>query len=238
MSVRTMARVWEHSRHGGSELLMLLAIADFADDDGRAYPSVATLARKTRMGSRNANYLLKALQASGELTVRLNEGPKGSNLYRINLDLMAATSATPCTPPAKLCTPSTPATPCTPPLQRSSSPPATQFPRPLQPVADEPSLNHQGTTKEPKNAAPSAPVDRVKQMFDVGVQLLEAAGSSPSAARSLIGKLRKHRGDEDALKVINAAARSTDAASFIAAAAQRQRTHRGFADRDYSGGQL
>ena len=33
MSVRTMARVWELSTHGGTELLMLLAIADFADDD-------------------------------------------------------------------------------------------------------------------------------------------------------------------------------------------------------------
>ena len=36
MSVRTMAKVWESSRHAGSDLLMLLAIADFADDDGNA----------------------------------------------------------------------------------------------------------------------------------------------------------------------------------------------------------
>jgi len=37
MSVRTMARVWEQSQHAGTNLLMLLAIADFADDDGQAY---------------------------------------------------------------------------------------------------------------------------------------------------------------------------------------------------------
>ena len=40
MSVRTMARVWEFSSHAGTDLLMLLALADFADDDGNAYPAV------------------------------------------------------------------------------------------------------------------------------------------------------------------------------------------------------
>lgn len=49
MSVRTMAKVWELSANRGNDLLMLLAIADFADDDGNAYPSVQTLAHKCRM---------------------------------------------------------------------------------------------------------------------------------------------------------------------------------------------
>jgi len=49
MSVRSIGRVWDHSAASGSFLLMLLAIADFADDDGNAYPSVPTLARKCRM---------------------------------------------------------------------------------------------------------------------------------------------------------------------------------------------
>jgi hypothetical protein len=70
VSVRTMARVWAESSHSGSHLLMMLAIADFADDDGNAYPAVATLARKCRMKTRNANVLLAALRASGELQVR------------------------------------------------------------------------------------------------------------------------------------------------------------------------
>lgn len=34
MSVKASAQVWERSGHSGSNLLMLLAIADFADDDG------------------------------------------------------------------------------------------------------------------------------------------------------------------------------------------------------------
>jgi len=58
MSVRSIGRVWDHSAASGSFLLMLLAIADFADDDGNAYPSVPTLARKCRMKPRNANYIV------------------------------------------------------------------------------------------------------------------------------------------------------------------------------------
>lgn len=87
MSVRTMARVWEGSRHGGSELLMLLALADFADDDGRAYPSISTLAAKCRTKPRYAMVLLDSLSASGELKVLKGQGPMGrggrTNLYRI-----------------------------------------------------------------------------------------------------------------------------------------------------------
>jgi hypothetical protein len=85
MSVRTMARVWEQSQHAGTNLLMLLAIADFADDDGQAYPAVPTLALKCRMTSRNANLILSVLRKSGELIVRQNEGPRGTNMYLIPL---------------------------------------------------------------------------------------------------------------------------------------------------------
>jgi Helix-turn-helix domain len=85
MSVRTMARVWADSRHGGPHLLMLLSIADFADDDGNAYPSVQTLATKCRMKARNARLVLAALRESGELQVRTNGGPAGANRYRITM---------------------------------------------------------------------------------------------------------------------------------------------------------
>ena len=85
MSVRTMAAVWERSRQTGTHLLMLLAIADFADDEGRAYPSVPTLARKCRMKERNARYILAELVGSRELSVQTGKGPRGSNVYKIKL---------------------------------------------------------------------------------------------------------------------------------------------------------
>lgn len=99
MSVRTMARVWEFSKHAGNDLLMLLAIADFSDDDGRAYPSVPALARKVRMSPRNANKILAALRESGELEIKYGAGPRGTNRYRVNIPLSELTplsKRTPC----------------------------------------------------------------------------------------------------------------------------------------------
>ena len=49
MSMRMMTQVWERSQHKGSELLLMLAIADNANDQGVAYPSKKTLAKKTRL---------------------------------------------------------------------------------------------------------------------------------------------------------------------------------------------
>jgi len=86
MSVRMISRVWDFSAQKGNDLLMLLAIADFADDDGNAYPSVQTLATKCRMLQRNANKILANLRESGELEIRQNEGPHGTNRYRVVID--------------------------------------------------------------------------------------------------------------------------------------------------------
>lgn len=128
MSVRTLARVWEYSRHSGTHLLMMLAIADFADDDGNAYPAVGTLATKCRMKERNARYLLQELTASGELAVKRNAGPKGANRYRIILP-----------PPLQHIAPLQQSAP----LQPVAATPAMDCRQPLQHIAPEPSLNRQ-----------------------------------------------------------------------------------------------
>jgi hypothetical protein len=64
-----MTRVWEHSQCKGSELLLLLAIADHANDDGYAFPSVATLAQKTRLSRRQVLRVIQHVEAMGELEV-------------------------------------------------------------------------------------------------------------------------------------------------------------------------
>jgi len=97
MSIKAMNYVWEHSPQKGSSLLLLLAIADFADDDGRAFPGVDRLAKKTRMGKRNTQYLIKKLVESGELIVDSNKGIETgqgkTNLYQIALDSRGANFA-------------------------------------------------------------------------------------------------------------------------------------------------
>lgn len=142
MSVQTMARVWAGSAHSGTGLLMLLAIADFADDDGRAYPSVATLARKCRMTPRNVNHILAALRDSGELEIRQNAGPGGANRYRIlpkpAQPLKPASPLKATSPPEAAFTPEACFT-----LKPASSTPEDGFSPPLKPTSDEPSVNHQ-----------------------------------------------------------------------------------------------
>ncbi len=86
MSIKVMTYVWEHSHHKGSELLTLLAIADCAHDDGtQAYPSIAHLAKKTRLTERNVQLILKKLEASEELAIARNMGANGTNLFTVNL---------------------------------------------------------------------------------------------------------------------------------------------------------
>lgn len=61
-------------------------------------------------------------------------------------------------------------------------------------------------------------VDPVKAIFDLGIPILTAAGHTERAARSLIGRLRKLKGDEQAASVLVAAKSKTDPATYIAAA--------------------
>lgn len=89
MSIKVMNAVWEHSPAKGSELLLLLALADSANDSGLAYPSVTTLAQKIRMGKRNTQYLLKKLEADGLIAIGKGAGlptTRGAtNRYRLLL---------------------------------------------------------------------------------------------------------------------------------------------------------
>ena len=84
MSIKAMAAVWEYSEQSGSSLLMLLAIADYAHDDGtNAWPSLATLARKTRMTRGNVIRTIKKLEKASEIHVNRNGGKHKSNEYSI-----------------------------------------------------------------------------------------------------------------------------------------------------------
>jgi hypothetical protein len=80
-----MNRVWEASHQSGGALLVLLAIADFADDDGVAYPSIGTLARKARLSPRQVQRVIADLVAASELVVRPGAGRQGSHLFRVTV---------------------------------------------------------------------------------------------------------------------------------------------------------
>ncbi|HEX6968927.1 MAG TPA: helix-turn-helix domain-containing protein [Micromonosporaceae bacterium] len=84
MSVRVMTWVWSHSRSNPTHRLVLLAIADCANDAGeQAYPSAATLAKKTGLSERGVRAALAGLATLGELQIDYKAGPRGCNRYRI-----------------------------------------------------------------------------------------------------------------------------------------------------------
>lgn len=198
MSIRKMAEVWERSQHSATHLLMLLAIADFADDDGRAYPSVASLARKCRMKPRNAQMIIAALRNSGELIIRVGEGPKGTNLYRIP-PLQGIAPLQNSAPPAKDCTRG-----------------AKDCAKPLQGIAPEPSVNRQ---QHKAASPPSAPSNPKQVIFTLGVSILTSQGEKESKARSFLGKFAA-RGEAKLAEVIGylAANPKVQAKAYIAGA--------------------
>jgi hypothetical protein len=86
MSFEASQAVWNRSARRGTELLVLLAIADYVNEQkGVAWPGVPKLAKKARMSERQVQRAIRALERSGELNVFRNAGPKGTNLYQICL---------------------------------------------------------------------------------------------------------------------------------------------------------
>lgn len=91
MSVKVTNAVWVHSQARKTDLLVLLALADNADEDRWiAWPSVATIARKARVGERTAQRALRRLEEQGEVSVvkpggRTSEGNRAT-VYRIELE--------------------------------------------------------------------------------------------------------------------------------------------------------
>ncbi|MFF0904033.1 helix-turn-helix domain-containing protein [Kocuria sp. CPCC 205316] len=88
MSIQCMLQVWWHSESTGNSRLVLLAIADEADDDGRnAYPSMRRLAEKVNCNKDTVSECIKRLEAMGELEVKrpAKNGPGQFNRYRVLL---------------------------------------------------------------------------------------------------------------------------------------------------------
>ncbi len=77
-----MAWVWEHAPAAGNELLVLLAIADRANDEGAdAWPSQETLCTKTRLSRRTVQRAIYELEQRGLLHVERGSGL--ANCYQL-----------------------------------------------------------------------------------------------------------------------------------------------------------
>jgi hypothetical protein len=123
MSIRIMSAVWGCSLSGPTKRLVLLALADNANDEGECWPSIATISRKTGLCERATRKAIRDLEADGWLAVQLCAGRRGANKYMIRA------------------APDAPGTKCPP--ARNAPHPGTRCPPTPAPDAPEPSFNHQ-----------------------------------------------------------------------------------------------
>ena len=83
MSIKIMSRVWEAGPQKQSDRFVLLALADHANDEGIAWPGIASLCRKTCMSERGVQVVLRRLEAAGWLQIETGKGRRNCNLYTI-----------------------------------------------------------------------------------------------------------------------------------------------------------
>jgi len=78
--------IWEDDTiQNASERLLLLALADFADDDGVCWPSIATLARRACISTGHTRRLITRLIADGRIIAERRGGARVTSRYRLTL---------------------------------------------------------------------------------------------------------------------------------------------------------
>lgn len=85
MSIRLMTWVWANSPYSGQRLLLHLALADFANDDGVCFPSHGTLAKKARCSQGWVAQTIAAMQRDGfiEIVEKAGNGRGKVGRYRL-----------------------------------------------------------------------------------------------------------------------------------------------------------
>jgi hypothetical protein len=86
MSIYVMSAVWLNGPKQRSERLLLLAVADHADEyTGIAFPSTKLLAAKASMTTRNVSRALESLKIAGWLEILPRTHERGGHTYQLNL---------------------------------------------------------------------------------------------------------------------------------------------------------
>ena len=89
MSIKVQTMVWDRYPGEDHELLLALKLADYCDDNGEhIFPSIETMAEKTRRSARAVQYQIKSMVERGWLILVANAaGGRGRACeYRINPD--------------------------------------------------------------------------------------------------------------------------------------------------------
>lgn len=146
MSIEVMSLVWKVFPASGSELLTMLALADWCNDDGGSlHPSMRKIAEKVRLTECQARRIMHKLELSGYVNVVGNQNggaPGMTRQYQINVPRLRQLPQEILTTSAE----STPVLSATPVLDATPSAGAR---RPLAPVRETPSAGASQSTIEP-----------------------------------------------------------------------------------------
>ena len=87
MSILAMTWAWGLMELDQSQTLVLLALADAANDDGVCWPSQAEIGRKARLKDRAVRNQIRSLEAMGLVSVSRRATPQGrkTNVYHLNI---------------------------------------------------------------------------------------------------------------------------------------------------------
>lgn len=86
MSISAMNSVWKRSTPRGAARLVLLALADWADDEGHTWYSISRLAAKSAVTDRHVKRIVHELVRDGFLAIthrRRDNGDRDTNVYHI-----------------------------------------------------------------------------------------------------------------------------------------------------------
>lgn len=98
MSIRVMTQIWDCGAYEGGTLLVLLAMADWAQDDGtRVFPTMETLAEKARLSVRGAQNCVARLKRDGVIIEVVAPRRGKATEYKIMLDRVKELHRNDCT---------------------------------------------------------------------------------------------------------------------------------------------
>jgi Helix-turn-helix domain len=82
MSIHVSSNVWRSCPQRHDRLILLLALADFANDEGYCWPSNESLAHRCRCSERHIQRMIQSLIKDGDITrLREGRGRGNSSLY-------------------------------------------------------------------------------------------------------------------------------------------------------------
>lgn len=125
-----MSQVWDLQTESLTQKLLLLALADNANDAGVCWPSVPTICRKCQCSERTVQSHIKRMEELNWVSIQERKGH--SSVYRLSIPTPAKSAPPQTAHPRSVCT--------VPPANGAPPPPQTAHPEP----SVEPSVNPKG----------------------------------------------------------------------------------------------